>query len=54
METKHYILTRIEGEYAYLKDTESDNEIFIAMALLPEGADIGSKIKCEMFCYTLE
>ena len=54
METKHYILSRIEGEYAYLKDTESDNEIFIAMALLPQGADIGSKIKCEMFCYTLE
>lgn len=53
METKYYILSRIDGEYAYLKDTESENEIFIALALLPAGADIGSKIKCEMFEYTL-
>ena len=53
MEPKDYILSRIEGEYAYLKDRESDNEIFIALALLPMGADIGSKIHCEMFEYTL-
>ena len=53
MEPKDYILNRIEGEYAYLKDTQSDNEIFIALALLPIGADIGSKIHCEMFEYTL-
>ena len=53
METKFYTLTRIEGEYAYLKDKDSDNEIFIALALLPEGADVGSEIKCEMFEYTL-
>ena len=53
MEPKDYILSKIEGEYAYLKDIESDNEIFIALALLPQGADIGSKIHCEMFEYTL-
>lgn len=53
MEPKDYILKKIEGEYAYLKDINSDNEIFIALALLPEGADIGSKIHCEMFQYTL-
>lgn len=53
METKFYVLTRIEGEYAYLSDKDSDNEIFIALALLPEGADIGSEIKCEMFEYSL-
>jgi len=53
METKYYTLSRIDGEYAYLKDTESENEIFIALALLPAGADIGSRIKCEMFEYTL-
>ena len=53
METKYYTLTRIDGEYAYLKDKDSDNEIFIALALLPEGADIGSDIKCEMFEYSL-
>ena len=53
METKYYVLSKIEGEYAYLKDVNSDNEIFIALALLPEGADVGSNIKCEMFEYFL-
>jgi len=54
MEPKDYVLIRIEGEYAYLKDVATDNEIFIALALLPEGADIGSKIHFECFEYTLE
>lgn len=53
MEIKDYIISKIEGEYAYLKDIDSDNEIFIALALLPQGADLGSKIHCEMFTYTL-
>lgn len=53
METTYYTLIKIEGEYAYLKDKNSDNEIFIALALLPEGADVGSDIKCEMFEYSL-
>ena len=53
MEPRDYILNRIEGEYAYLKDTENGNEIFIALALLPEGADVGSRIHCEMMEYTL-
>ncbi len=54
METKHYVVSRIEGEYAYLADAESGNEVFIALALLPAGADVGSHIKCEMFEYSLE
>lgn len=53
MEPKDYILERIDGEYAYLKETDNDNEIFIALALLPQGADIGSKIHREMFEYSL-
>lgn len=53
MEPKDYVLERIEGEYAYLKDINSENEVFIALALLPEGADVGSKIHFEMFEYTL-
>ena len=53
MEPKDYILDRIDGEYAYLKDVESGNEIFIALALLPSGADVGSRIHCEMLEYTL-
>ena len=53
MEPKNYIISRIEGEYAYLKDTKSGNEVFIALALLPQGADVGRKIHEEMFEYTL-
>ena len=53
MEPKDYILSRIEGEYAYLRDVDSGNEIFIALALLPQGADVGSRIHSEMFEYTL-
>lgn len=52
MEPKDYIVTKIEGEYAYIKD-ESGNEIFIALALLPAGTDIGSNLHYEMFEYTL-
>lgn len=53
MEPKDYILDRVDGEYAYLKDIENGNEIFIALALLPLGADVGSRIHCEMLEYTL-
>lgn len=53
MEPKDYILSKIEGEYAYLTDIETGNEIFIALALLPVGADVGSRIHCEMFEYSL-
>ena len=53
MEPKDYIISKIEGEYAYRRDVETGNEIFIALALLPVGADLGSRIHCEMFQYTL-
>ena len=53
MEPRDYIISRIEGEYAYLEDINSHNEIFIALALLPPGADTGSKLHCEMFEYTM-
>ena len=52
MEPKDYTLVRIEGEYAYLAD-EQGNEVFIALALLPMGATVGSRLHCEMFEYTL-
>jgi len=48
METKVYIITKIEGEYAYLAD-DAGEELFIALALLPQGADIGTRLKCENF-----
>lgn len=53
MEPKDYQVARIEGEYAYLRDLESGNEVFVALALLPDGIDIGSKLHCEMLSYTL-
>ena len=49
MENKIYIITRIEGEYAYLMEegNSSAEELFIAMALLPIGADIGMRLLYE-------
>ncbi len=54
MEEKHYQVSKIEGEYAYITNLETGEEVFIAMALLPEGIDIGTKLKFEMFSYEIE
>ena len=48
METKYYVLSKIEGEYATLRDDKTKDELFIAMALLPMGVDIGSRLHYEM------
>ena len=53
MEAKYYTVSKITGEYAYLCEDNTENEIFIAMALLPEGVDIGTKLKYEMFSYEI-
>ena len=56
MEPKDYTLVKIEGEYAYLREIgESDPEkdIYLALALLPPGVDVGDKLHYEMFAYTL-
>jgi len=50
---KDYIVIKIEGEYATLRNVEDGGEIFIAMALLPEGVDLNSKLHFENFEYTL-
>ena len=55
MEPKDYTLVKIEGEYAYLREIgESDPEkdIYIALALLPPGVDVGDKLHYKMFAYT--
>ena len=49
-----HTVSKIEGEYAYIVDVESGNEVFIALALLPEGTDIGTKLKYEAFSYEIE
>ena len=53
MEPKDYIVEKIEGEYATLLDVEGGDRIFIAMALLPLGVDVGSRLHYEMLEYTL-
>ena len=56
MEPKDYTLVKIEGEYAYLREIGESNpekDIYIALALLPPGVDVGDKLHYEMFAYTL-
>ena len=52
---KDYVVTKIEGEYAYLRELNgsSDDEVFIALALLPLGVDIGTKLHYEMLEYSI-
>ena len=44
MENKIYTVENVNGEYATLKD-EGGEELFIALALLPLGVDVGTKLK---------
>ena len=53
MEPRDYTVTKIEGEYAYLTDRECGEELFIAMALLPVGIDVGTQLHYEMLEYTV-
>ena len=50
---KKYTVSRIEGEYAYLTDDVGE-ELFIAMALLPFGTDIGTTLIYSNFEFSLE
>lgn len=53
MESQDYIVYKIEGEYATLKNIDNGDEVFIAMALLPPGVDVGTKLRCECLQYTI-
>lgn len=53
MEEKDYVLEKIEGEYAILKEIDGENEVFIALALLPMGVDVGTLLHFENFQYTI-
>lgn len=53
MDTRYYRVTKIEGEYATLTDIDTGDEIFIALFLLPEGTDLGNKLKYEMLEYEI-
>ena len=53
MEPKDYVVSKIVGEYAYLCDIDTHEELFIAMALLPLGVDVGTRLHYEMLEYTV-
>ena len=55
MEPKNYTVMKIEGEYAYLREdgAGADGDLFIAMALLPQGIDVGTRLHYEMLSYTV-
>ena len=53
MKPKDYVVAKIEGEYATIKDTATGDELFIAMALLPPNVDVGTKLHYEMLTYTI-
>lgn len=53
MEPHDYRVIKIEGEYATLKDTDSGEELFIALFLLPDGVDIGDSLHYENLTYEI-
>ncbi len=55
MEPKEYIVVRIEGEYAYLREIGKgeDEDLFLALALLPMGVDVGTRLHYEWLSYTI-
>lgn len=50
-----YMVTSIEGDYAYLTalDSSTDEKLFIALALLPIGTDIGTKLSYKNFEFSI-
>ncbi len=55
MEPKYYTVVKIEGEYAYLHDESGacDEDLFIALALLPQGVNVGTRLRYELFEYSI-
>ena len=51
--TMIYTVIKIEGEYATLSDDKNGEELFIALALLPENTDIGTKLLYENMEFTI-
>lgn len=51
----YYIVARIDGDYAYLVRTDIDDneEMIVAMALLPQDINIGTNLKWENLVYTI-
>lgn len=56
METYHYIVESIDGDYANLRrtDEEADETKLVARALLPDGISEGTRLVYECFEYSFE
>ena len=54
METKYFTVSRIDGDYAWLRGEDpAEDPVFIARALLPSETEEGSRLKYEMLSYEL-
>jgi len=55
MNSIEYIVEMIDGDYAHLRRTDGDDEDFklVARALLPPEIVEGTRLKYEMFEYTI-
>ena len=52
MEPVYYTVDRIDGDYAYMTSDEGvENQV--AMFLLPDGTDVGSRLLWENFEWSL-
>ena len=51
----YYRVNRIDGDYAYLvrTDIDDEDEMIVAMALLPQDIDLGTNLKWENLVYTV-
>ncbi|MCR4625667.1 MAG: chorismate--pyruvate lyase [Lachnospiraceae bacterium] len=56
MDTIYYVVESIDGDYANLKRTNADSDELklVARALLPDGIDVGTKLKYEAFEYEVQ
>lgn len=52
---KEYVVDHISGDYAFLRRTDAPSPQLnqVALALLPQDLEVSSKLRWEMFSYTL-
>ena len=55
MDVRTYVVARIDGDYAFLRrtDAEDDELLQVARALLPEMIDEGTALKYEFLQYEI-
>ena len=53
MEAVEYLVAKIDGDYAHLKNIKTGDDILVAMALLPDETDEGIKLYWQNFTYNV-